>query len=202
MIEDLVKAVNIPVSVKMRLGFYDDEDLITTAKNFESSGIASLAIHGRTTLQKFKGQAAWEKIYEVKENISIPVIGNGDITSAKIGVNKIKNLDGIMIGRQAVKNPWIFKQCRELFDGKEMSEKPSLNDQMALFEKHAELAIAFKDERWAMIEMRKHFSHFIRGIHGATGYRERLIRVESHGKMKAIFDEIRKEQSIFSNAPE
>lgn len=195
MIEDLVNAVDIPVSVKMRLGFYNDDDLISTAKNFESAGIASLAIHGRTTLQKFKGEAAWDKIYEVKENLSIPVLGNGDVTSAKIAQKKLKNLDGMMIGRAAIRNPWIFKQCRELFDGKEVSKKPPLSEQIELFHRHARLAMEFKNEKWAMIEMRKHFAHFIRGIVGASGYRERLIRVETYAEMSQIFDEILKENS-------
>ncbi|MDH3324695.1 MAG: tRNA-dihydrouridine synthase family protein, partial [Candidatus Peregrinibacteria bacterium] len=113
LIETLAKTVKIPVTAKMRLGFFNDENLIETAKNFESAGLSALAIHGRTTKQKFSGTANWEKIYEVKDNLNIPVIGNGDVTSAEIAKEKLGNLDGVMIGRAAIKNPWIFKQCRE-----------------------------------------------------------------------------------------
>ena len=190
LIETLVKNTSLPVTVKMRLGFYDDSALISTAKKFESAGIAWLAIHGRTTKQKFMGQADWEPIYQVKEHLKIPVIGNGDITTAKIAQQKIKNLDGVMIGRAAMRNPWIFKQTREIFEGKPVSEKPTVYDQIALFQRHAKLAIEFKGERWAMIELRKHFAHFVRGIHGASQFRDRLVRVDSKEELDQIFEEI------------
>lgn len=190
MMEKLVKSTKLPISVKTRLGFYDDTNLINTAKNFESAGIASLAIHGRTTKQKFSGQAQWDKIYEVKDALNIPVLGNGDVTSAAIAKMRLKNLDGIMIARASLRNPWIFKQCREIFDGKEISPKPSMEDQLEFFRKHAHLASDFKNEKWAMIEMRKHFSHFIRGVRGAAAFRERLIRLESIEEMEQIFQEI------------
>lgn len=190
LIEKLVQNVSIPVTVKMRLGFYDDSGLIETAKSFESAGISALAIHGRTTKQKFTGNADWTKIYEVKEHLSIPVIGNGDVTSARIAQQKLQNLDGVMIGRASLRNPWIFKQTREIFDGKEPSAKPSLSDQLDFFRRHADLASEFKNEKWAMIELRKHFSHFIRGVRGAARFRDRLIRVESREDMEQIFCEI------------
>lgn len=192
LIESLVNSTKLPVTVKMRLGFYDDQNLIETAKSFESAGIQALAIHGRTTKQKFTGNADWTKIYEVKEHLRIPVIGNGDVTSAKIAKDKLQNLDGIMIGRAAMRNPWIFSQCREIFDGKEISPKPALKAQLDFFRKHAKLAIEFKDEKWAMIEMRKHFSHFCRGFRSAAQFREKLIRLESLEEMEMIFEEILK----------
>ncbi len=190
MIAALVKSTSLPVTVKMRLGFYDDSNLIETAKSFEAAGIQALAIHGRTTKQKFTGQADWTKIYEVKEHLNIPVIGNGDVTSAAIAKDRLKNLDGIMIGRATWRNPWIFAQCREAFEGKEVSSKPPLSEQLDFFRKHARLAIEFKDEKWAMIELRKHFAHFCRGFRGAAQFRERLIRLESLDEMERIFDEI------------
>ena len=192
MMEALVKSTHLPVSVKMRLGFYDCDTaaLVRTCKTFESAGICSIAIHGRTTKQKYTGQADWEPIYEVKRNLSIPVLGNGDVTSAAIAKQKLGNLDGMMIGRAAMRNPWIFQQCREIFDGKEVSKKPPLPDQLEFFRKHADLATEWKNERWAMIEMRKHFSHFMRGFRGASQFRDRLIRVETRAEMEAIFEEI------------
>lgn len=195
MIEKLVNATKLPVTVKMRLGFYNDDGLIDATKNFENAGISALAIHGRTTKQKYTGQADWEPIYEVKRNLSIPVIGNGDITSAMIAKNKINNLDGVMIGRAAMRNPWIFKQTREALEDKDISEKPPLIEQLDFFRKHAAMASDFKNEQWAMIELRKHFSHFLRGFRGASYFRDKLIRVSTIEEMEAIFTEIIEQQS-------
>ena len=190
MIKDLVKATSLPVTVKMRLGFYDDAGLIETAKMLEDAGISWLAIHGRTTKQKFTGNADWTRIYEVKENLSIPVIGNGDINSAMIAKNRLQNLDGVMIGRASWRNPWIFKQTREIFEGKEVSPKPSMPEQIEFFRRHADLATEYKSEKWAMIELRKHFAHFCRGFRGASVFRDRLIRLETRDEMEQVFKEI------------
>lgn len=192
MIQELVQATSLPVTVKMRLGFYDDADLIDTAKRFEDAGISWLAIHGRTTKQKFSGNADWSKIYEVKNHLSIPVIGNGDITSAMIAKNRLQNLDGVMIGRASWRNPWIFKQTREVFKGLEPSKKPLLPEQIAFFKRHADLATEYKSEKWAMIELRKHFAHFCRGFRGASVFRDRLIRLETREEMEEVFEEILK----------
>lgn len=190
MVVQLVQSSSLPVTVKMRLGFYDDADLIETARSFEDAGISALAIHGRTTRQKFIGSAEWTRIYEVKKHLKIPVIGNGDITSAKIGLNRLQDLDGIMIGRASWKNPWIFRQVRELFDGREMSPRPQLRDQIAFYQRHADLATDFKTEKWAMIEMRKHFAQSMRGFVGAAQYRDRLIRVSTRDELEDIFGEM------------
>ncbi len=195
MIKALVKSTSLPVTVKMRLGFYDDVALIETAKRFEDAGISWLAIHGRTTKQKFSGNADWSKIYEVKENLSIPVIGNGDITSAMIAKNRLQNLDGVMIGRASWRNPWIFKQTRQVFNGEAISPKPSLPEQIDFFRRHADLATEYKSEKWAMIELRKHFAHFCRGFRGASVFRDRLIRLETRAEMEIIFKEILEEQA-------
>jgi tRNA-dihydrouridine synthase B len=193
LISSIVKNSNLPVTIKMRLGFYDDEDLITTTKLFEQAGISALAIHGRTTKQKFKGQANWEKIYEVKKSLKIPVIGNGDILSAKQAQQKIQNLDGIMIGRAAVRNPWIFRECRELFLGKNITPPPSIQGQITMFRWQAKLAMEQKNERYAILELRKYFTNFLRGIYRAAEFRDRLIRVENFAEMENIFQEIERE---------
>ncbi len=190
MIEALVKSTRLPVTVKMRLGFYNDEDLLQSTKDFESAGISALAIHGRTTVQKFAGNSNWEKIYQVKENLKIPVIGNGDIDSAEKAREFLQNLDGIMIGRGALKNPWIFKQCREIFAGKPVSPLPSVAEQLAFFRRQAELSAEFKGEKWAMIELRKHFAQIARGFPNAAKFREKLIRIESLEELNQIFSEM------------
>lgn len=190
MIEKLVNSTKLPVSVKMRLGFYDDFQLIDTAKNFESAGISALAIHGRTTKQKFAGEANWEKIYEVKDHLSIPVIGNGDVTTAEEAVAKIKNLDGVMVGRASLRNPWIFRQVRCGLEGKEIPAKPSLREQLDFFRRHAHLTAEMKGEKRALLELRKHFAHFVRDVKNASMFRDRLIRVETLCEMEEIFVEM------------
>ncbi len=192
MIEQLVKSTKLPVTVKMRLGFFNDEMFQQTCQNFENAGIQMLAVHGRTTKQKFEGMSNWEPIYKVKEKLSIPVIGNGDITSAEQAVEKLKNLDGVMIGRGAVKNPWLFAQCRAAFDGKPIPETPGLKEQLQFFEKQAELAVEYKGERFALMELRKHLAQFVRGVEGAAQFRDRLIRIEKLTELKEIFDELQK----------
>jgi nifR3 family TIM-barrel protein len=190
MIEQLVQSTTLPVTVKMRLGFYNDTLFQQTCVDFQNAGIQMLAVHGRTTQQKFSGNADWEPIYRVKENLTIPVLGNGDITSAEIAEERLKNLDGIMIGRAAVKNPWIFAQCRAVFEGKEIPTIPNLKDQLRFFEKQAALAIEQKGERFALMELRKHLAQFVRGVDGAAQFRDRLIRVETKQELLEIFDEI------------
>ncbi len=191
MIEQLVKSTNLPVTVKMRLGFYDDALFEQTCIDFQTAGIQMLSVHGRTTQQKFSGTANWGPIYRVKEKLSIPVIGNGDIDSAETAVAKLKNLDGIMIGRAAIKNPWIFAQCRAAFEGKPIPPIPELKEQLTFFEKQAVLATEQKGERFALLELRKHLAQFVRGVVGAAQFRDRLIRVETLQELREIFDEIR-----------
>jgi tRNA-dihydrouridine synthase B len=190
MIEKLVASTSLPVTAKMRLGFFSDDNFFSTCKNFESAGISSLAVHGRTTQQKFSGRANWEKIYEVKKLLKIPVIGNGDVDSAESAVEKLGNLDGVMIGRAAIYNPWIFRQCRAAFSGEKIPETPEISERLDFFRKHAELATEQKGEKWAMIELRKHFAHLVRGVSGAASFRDRLIRVETLEQLSEIFDEI------------
>lgn len=191
MIEQLVKSTKLPVTVKMRLGFFDDSMFHQTCQNFQNAGIQMLAVHGRTTKQKFEGISNWEQIYKVKEKLTIPVLGNGDVTTAQEAVDKLQNLDGIMIGRGAVKNPWIFSQCRAAFEGREIPAIPELKEQLQFFEKQALLAIKYKGERFALMELRKHLAQFVRGIPGAAQYRERLIRVEELDQLLEIFSDIK-----------
>lgn len=191
MIESLVQSTKLPVTVKMRLGFYNNELFQQTCIDFQNAGIQMLAVHGRTTQQKFSGKANWEPIYRVKESLTIPVLGNGDITSAKMAKERLKNLDGIMIGRAAVKNPWIFTQCRATFEENEVPTIPKLKEQLHFFEKQAELAIEQKGEKFALLELRKHLAQFVRGVPGAAQFRDRLIHVETQKTLQEIFDEIR-----------
>lgn len=108
-IESIRAACSLEVSVKTRLGWDNSEQLIPFAKSLESAGVSLLTIHGRTYHQAFRGTANWDPIYELKKHLSIPLIGNGDVLNYTDGMSKLKNLDGFMIGRKAVGNPWVFQ---------------------------------------------------------------------------------------------
>ncbi len=190
LIELLVKNVRIPVTVKMRLGFFNDQNFLEIVKSFESAGISAIAIHGRTSAQKFDGNANWEKIYEAKNIVKIPIIGNGDIKSATDARDKLKNLDGIMIGRGAIANPWIFQECRSIFDNGKIQNPPSLATKIEFLRELMHRNLDFKDEKYAVLEMRKFIIVAIHGFDGAKKFREKLMQADSIEKVENIFDEI------------
>ena len=131
-VEAIRKACSLEVSVKTRLGWKDDKNLIDFAKALESAGASMLTIHGRTYNQAFKGESNWEPIYELKRNLKIPVIGNGDIRDFNHGLDKMANLDGFMIGRAAIGNPWCFQDRRKY-------PEPTLDERIDLALKHFHL---------------------------------------------------------------
>ena len=204
------EAVKIPVSVKTRLGWETPDQLITFCTKLIEAGADALAIHGRTYAQKYGGEADWEPIYELKKEVKIPVIGNGDIRNAQDAVDKIGNLDGVMIGRGTFGNPWIMKDvCEALkspmsnvkrlvsrlvrrwtFDDSSKFiptiERLSFEDKIPLILEHCELAVKLKGERRGMLEMRKHLARYVKGIDGAKGLRAKLVRVETFKDVEKI----------------
>lgn len=213
LVEATVKAVNIPVSVKTRLGWDSKETLIPFCKRLVDAGAQALAIHGRRFCDKFTGKADWEPIYELKRNISVPVIGNGDIASAADAVSRIGNLDGVMVGRGTFGNPWVMGEIvealrtpsltREFVNSCEAAGVNEIRNQQVLtsppvvrpltFEEkipwildHCELAVKFKGERTGMLEMRRHLGSYVKGFDGAREMRERLVRVEKLEEVRMI----------------
>ncbi len=191
-----VKSVSIPVSVKTRLGWDSATTLIPFCKKLEEAGAAAFAIHGRRFCDKFTGKADWTQIYELKKNVGVPVIGNGDITSAADAVEKIGNLDGVMVGRGTFGNPWIMRKvCDALRE--RSGERLAVSDQqpdvqMTFAQKipfileHCELAVRIKGEQRGMLEMRRHLSSYVKGFEGASDMRQKLVRVEKFAEAKAI----------------
>lgn len=176
MMENAVKASDVPVSVKMRLG-YDKKhiNVLEYAKMAEESGISHITIHGRTREQQYSGEADWEMIDAVKACVSIPVIGNGDIFSAETALKRINESksDGVMIGRGAMGNPWIFKDIKDLQAGKKL-QPVTLNDKCSLLIRHYQMMLETKPEYIAVREMRKHIGWYIRGMNGASKFRDRI----------------------------
>ncbi len=195
LVEATVKAVKIPVSVKTRLGWDTKETLIPFCKRLVDAGAHALAIHGRRFCDKFTGKADWEPIYELKRNVNVPVLGNGDIASAADALVKIKNLDGVMVGRGTFGNPWMMREVVEALRGKNKELRIMNYEQLRplTFEQkipwildHCALAVRFKGERKGMLEMRRHLSSYVKGFDGAREMREKLVRVEKLDEVRSI----------------
>ncbi len=204
LVEATKKAVKIPVSVKTRLGWDSIDSLIPFCKGLVEAGADALAIHGRTYEGKFGGKANWEPIYELKRNISVPVIGNGDVATAQDALGKIGNLDGVMVGRGTFGNPWVMKDICDAFrhrSGKLKVESGKWNDEplpiptvkrLSFEEKipfiieHCKLAVKVKGEKRGMLEMRRHLASYVKGIDGASDLRCKLVRVESVREVEAV----------------
>ena len=195
MTEEIVKQVKIPVTVKTRLGWDENTIKITeVAERLQDAGIKALTIHGRTRKQMYKGEANWEYIAEVKNNnrISIPIFGNGDIDTPEKAF-EYKNrygIDGIMIGRAAIGNPWIFDEIKYYFKYKKNKKSPSLEDRIKAVKNHLRFSIKWKGEKLGLIEMRRHYSNYFRGIANFKEHRLKLIHSENIKESIALLDEI------------
>ncbi len=183
LVEATKKEVSIPVSVKTRLGWTTPDTLIPFCKKLVDAGADALAIHGRTYHEKFSGQADWDPIYELKNAVDVPVLGNGDIFTAQDALDKIGNLDGVMIGRGTFGNPWLMKDVADALATGKAPEKPTVEtisfaEKVPFILSHCELAVRTKGEKRGMMEMRKHLASYIKGIDGARELRSQLVRVE------------------------
>ena len=184
MTAEIVKQVDIPVTVKTRLGWDDNSiKIVEVAQRLQDVGIQALTIHGRTRKQMYKGEANWDYIAEVKNNpnITIPIFGNGDInTPEKAKEYKEKyGVDGIMIGRAAIGNPWIFNQIKHFLNEGKFLNKPDIYERISVVKKHLEFSIKWKGEKLGLIEMRRHYTNYFRAIENFKEYRMTLILSES-----------------------
>ena len=192
--EAVVKSVNIPVSVKTRLGYGDDDKpIVEVAERLQDVGVQLISIHGRTRAQMYKGTADWVLIGEVKNNprMHIPVFGNGDIDSAD-KLLEYKNrygVDGILIGRAAIGNPFIFQQCKQTLNG-EIPSKISVKERATVCREHLEGLKVWRMERYALLEMRKFYSGYFRELKNFKPYRIRLVTAESYEEVEQILTEV------------
>ncbi|SCZ78802.1 tRNA dihydrouridine synthase DusB [Pseudobutyrivibrio xylanivorans] len=195
-IESMVKAINKPVTVKIRKGFDDEHvNAVEMAHVAEESGAAAVAVHGRTREQYYSGKADWSIIADVKAAVKIPVIGNGDILDAKdvIAMKEQTGCDGFMIGRGAQGNPWIFHQILHYFETGELIGKPPMEEMVKTMLRHAKLQIEFKGDYLGIREMRKHAAWYTAGYKGASKLRGRINDVESYQDLEALFEEFMKQ---------
>tara|TARA_B110000881_G_C18487235_1_gene469798 strand:+ start:1 stop:888 length:888 start_codon:yes stop_codon:yes gene_type:complete len=197
MTAEIVKQVKKPVTVKTRLG-WDDKTIkiVEVAERLQDVGIKALTIHGRTRKQMYKGEANWELISKVKNNprITIPIFGNGDINSAmKAKEYKERyDIDGIMIGRAAIGNPWIFNEIKNYIKGNKEITPPSLSNRIETVKKHLDFSIQWKGEKLGLVEMRRHYTNYFRGMEDFKKYRMKLIHSLSIENSLSILEKISK----------
>lgn len=184
-----VRAIKKPVTVKIRKGFDADHvNAVETAKIIEEAGAAAVAVHGRTREQYYSGKADWDIIRKVKEAVSIPVIGNGDVFS---GVSALKmrretGCDGVMIARGAQGNPWIFSELLAYEQTGVLPKRPEPEEIRGMMLRHARMQIAFKGEYLGIREMRKHVAWYTKGLKGAARLRDEINKTESYEELKEL----------------
>ena len=187
-----VKATKKPVTVKIRKGFDEEHvNAVEIARIIEASGAAAIAVHGRTRVQYYSGEVDWDIIRQVKEAVSIPVIGNGDVTSAVRAKQMMDETgcDGVMIGRAARGNPWIFRETAQYLETGTLPERPSKMEVKEMILRHCELQLQYKGEYTGIREMRKHVAWYTAGYPHSSKLRGRINEIESMDALKKLLEE-------------
>ena len=188
-IEKMMKAVKKPVTVKFRKGFgKDDNTAVEFAKVAEAAGAAAIAVHGRTREQYYQGKADWDVIRDVKNAVSIPVIGNGDLFTPEDVKNMYEHtgVDGFMFGRGVRGNPWLFKRTRVYLETGEIPVPPTPEEIMDMMIRHGKMNISFKGEFTGMREMRKHAAWYTKGMKNSAQFREKCSYIETLDDLVAL----------------
>ena len=195
MTKEIVKATSIPVTVKTRLGWDDDTKyIVEVAERLQDVGIKALSIHGRTRKQMYKGEADWTLIGKVKNNpkMHIPIFGNGDVNTPE-KVQEVKNkygVDGVMIGRAAIGNPWIFNEIKHFLKTGNHLSPPTIADRVKACKQHLKHSIEWKGEILGIAEMKRHYSNYFKGIPHFKDYRIKIITSESSQEITSLLDEV------------
>ncbi|MCF8268384.1 MAG: tRNA dihydrouridine synthase DusB [Crocinitomicaceae bacterium] len=192
----VVNAVNVPVTVKTRLGWDDStKNIVETAERLQDIGIEALTIHGRTRKQMYKGEADWSLIGAVKNNqrMSIPIFGNGDIDSPEKArlYRDTYGVDGIMIGRASIGYPWIFNEIKHFLASGEFINPPTFQERLDAIEEHLNFSIQWKGEKVGIAEMKRHYGNYFKGIPHFKTYKSALVMANELVEVKEIIREIK-----------
>ena len=199
---EMVKRTNIPITVKTRLGWdHDSIRIVEVAERLQDVGCKAIAIHGRTRAQMYKGNADWKPIAQVKNNprMHIPVFGNGDVdTPEKAALMRDSyGLDGAMIGRASIGNPWFFKQVKHFFNTGEYLAPISLEDRVEAARRHLQMAIDWKGEKLGVFETRRHYTNYFKGIPHFKEYRTKMVTNDASQDVFDVFKEIEEKFNDF-----
>ena len=192
---EMVKRTNLPVTVKTRLGWdHDSIKIVEVAERLQDVGIKAIAIHGRTRAQMYKGNADWKPIAAVKNNprMHIPVFGNGDVNCPEKAVEMRDEygLDGTMIGRASIGNPWFFKQVKHYFNTGEYLKPITLQERVEAARRHLQMSIDWKGEKLGVFETRRHYTNYFKGIPNFKEYRMKMVTSDHSEDVFAAFDEV------------
>ena len=195
--EAMVKHTNLPITVKTRLGWDTDSiKIVEVAERLQDVGCKAISIHGRTRKQMYKGDANWAPITEVKNNprMHIPIFGNGDVSSPEkaLEMRDKYGLDGAMIGRASIGNPWFFKQVKHYFKTGTHLEPPTMEERVDAARRHLQMAIDWKGERLGVFETRRHYTNYFRGIPHFKEYRMKMVTTDDSKGVFEVFDEVLK----------
>ena len=192
---EMCKRTKLPVTIKTRLGWDENSiKIVEVAERLQDVGAKAISIHGRTRAQMYKGEANWKPIAEVKNNprMFIPVFGNGDVNSpekAKLMRDEF-GLDGAMIGRASIGNPWFFNQVKAFLKTGEKTEPPSILERINVAKRHLEMSIKWKGDRLGVLETRRHYYNYFKGIKDFKPYRTKLVTLESTKELMNLFSEL------------
>jgi len=203
MTSEIVKRAHLPVTIKTRLGWDENSiNVVEVAERLQDIGIAAITIHGRTRVQMYKGEADWSWIGKVKNNprMKIPVFLNGDLDSPQ----KVKQaldefgVDGVMIGRAAIGNPWFFNEVKHFLKTGELLPEPDIEQRIEICKKHLYKSIEWKGERLGILEMRRHYTNYFKNFPNVKAFREKLVTADELNLIENVFEEMREEYSYLT----
>jgi len=196
MTSEIVKSTDIPVTVKTRLGWDDNTKyIVEVAERLQDVGIKAISIHGRTRKQMYKGEADWSLIGEVKKNprMHIPVFGNGDVNTPEkvIEMRERYGVDGVMIGRASIGYPWIFNEIKHFMKTGEHLAPPTIADRVEAARRHLEMSIEWKGEKLGVLEMRRHYTNYFKGIPHFKEHRMKLVTIMEPKELFEVLEEVK-----------
>ncbi|AGA77796.1 tRNA dihydrouridine synthase DusB [Echinicola vietnamensis] len=195
MTAEIVKAVNIPVTVKTRLGWDNNTiRIVEVVERLQDVGIQAISVHARTRKQMYKGEADWTYLAKIKENqrIHIPLFGNGDIDSPERAreYRDRFGVDGMMIGRAAIGYPWIFNEIKHYFETGQKLAAPGLDERINVAKKHLDFSVKWKGEKLGILEMRRHYTNYFRGMPNFKPYRTKMVTADTYAEVSSLLDQV------------